>query len=431
MGNQLSQYNNRLTFDFDSYVRERDELAALFLSIGKDAAEHRQRKGTLQVVNGASGVVAGIAGAASLILAPVSMGASLPAGAAVTAATVGNSLTAASIASSTASYGFTRSVDRDIATRLHNLRHMIECIAKKDEEINSLLRASSVRHRAKGEGLIEIRASKKLCGVWEEWDLASDNQKKNSGFDLPLSIIKTQGIVFGTKSIIEGSKQMKEDNDIEQALTLTAQNLDMESAVLRGLESRFRYVSCITPRMGLPRGRLTYIDGGGGCSRIMVVSYYNSHTQQTEELKSDSSKCVLLPEGATMIKVHFMVKGNTTVKRVDRSVPGQPWTKSTDGKYETDVFDFDSGDGIDAAFVVRGVITHSRVEKAWDFGRHASEAPRIWEFWDNAQEECREVAPDIAARAALRLSDYEPCGMQLALCGACFEPDSSCFAQVA
>lgn len=457
MGNHLSlsQYNNKLSFDLDSYVRERDELAELFRSIKNDAAQHRQRKGKLQVVNGASGVAAGVAGAvgaASLLLAPATMGMSLiPTGA---AAIVNTSLTAASVTSSAAAYGYNRAVDRDIAKRLHNVRHIIECIAKKDEEVNSILlqraRAALNIPQSKEEGrrqpVVTMQACQKLCQVWREWDdlaaSSEEKRKKNVAFDLPMAIFQTQGILFGTKSIIQGSKRMKEkenndEDDIELALALTATNIAAESTVLRSMENQFRYLSCISPGTGLPRrGRLTYIDGGGGCSRVMVVCYYNIYEQATEELKSDSSNCIRLPEGATKIKVHFQVKGGNSVKKVNRSAHGQPWVKSSDGKYEVDVFDFDKGDGVDAAFVAKGTMTHSWIEKAWDFGRRqhgfASVEPREWEWWENAIEECKEVAPDIEARTADRASAVdESCGMQLVLCGACFETESTCLAPVA
>lgn len=416
MGFALSRLNNKLTFDYETYVLERDELARLLRDISSSAACHRQRKGALQVVNGASGVAAGVAGAVAIVTAPVAFGLSLPA----TAAIIGNSIAAASVASSAASCLHGRLVDGDIEQRLKNLRCLIDGIARKDEEINSLL--TCLRKGDASEPA--VKACRNLGRVWEEWDLSATDERKSMAYDLPVSVLKSQGIFFGTRSIIEGSKQVREEDDLESALACAADAIDEETAIVRKLEDRFRYLSCLPGERTIPRGRLTYVDGGGGCSRIMVVTFFDDMTRTTSTLKSDSTNVIRLPERATDVKVHFEVKGGKTVKKVDRPEPKQPWVKSAEsGKYETDVLDFDRGDGVDAAFVVKGSIAHSFVHKAWDFARHPSVEPRRWEWWENAGEECRELLPEIEARSLNRTRrEDEPCAMDL--CGSCFGQDA-------
>jgi hypothetical protein len=449
MGGTISHINNRLSFDFDSYIRERDELARLFHSLAEAATTHRQRKGTLQVVNGASGVAAGVAGAVAILTAPVTFGLTLPIGAAATAAIVGNSIMAASITSSAASYGYGHVVDVDIERRLHNLRYLIDCISEKDEQVNSLLRGLQMENPEpvlnepkkqkaepelkalqKNEAQPLLKACQRLKEQREEWDLSS--HEKSVAYDLPVSVFKNQGLVFGTHSIMKGSKQVQEEQYFETALKHTADTINEETAIIRNLENRFKFISCIPTERRLPRGRLTYVDGGGGCTRFMVVTVsLDGQKESAQVLKSDSTNVIRLPEGATNIKVHLQVMGGKTVKKVDRSHAKQPWVKSSSGEYEIDVFDFDHGDGVDAVFFAQGSITHSYVPKAWDFGRPSIVKPRKWEWWENAEEECRELLPDIETRAQDRTARYdnEPCG--LALCGSCFDEQDILLAPVA
>lgn len=134
MGTSLSRLNNKLSFDFDTYIQERDELARDLRGLATDAAWHRRVKGSWQVFQGASGVAAGLAGGLALATTPITFGLSLPV-VATTAAMVGSSISAASMASSAASYGYEHVVDKDIAKRLMNMRHVIFSIALKDKEI--------------------------------------------------------------------------------------------------------------------------------------------------------------------------------------------------------------------------------------------------------------------------------------------------------
>ena len=148
-------------------------------------------------------------------------------------------------------------------------------------------------------------------------------EKRPLVVDLPLSILKSQGLVFGTHSIIEGAQQFRQEDDVEKALTKAAEALENETTTIVALEKQFRYLSCVPGEQKLPRGRLTYIDLGGGCSRIMVASFYDNQNQ-AQVLKSESSNVLRLPDGATLVKVFFQVKGGPTVKKVNRSDPKQP-----------------------------------------------------------------------------------------------------------
>ena len=405
MGGSVSRLNNKLPFSFDDYVRERQELARDFRDIAKAAAEHRQKKGTLQVINGASGVTAGIAGGIALVLSPVTFGLSVPAAAAV--AIVSNSIAAASLTSSVASYGYGHSGDKDIAHRLQNLQCIMESISKKDEEVNRLL-ISMTKEQVKPV----VKACQKLHSIQQD----NNTDKRPVAYDLPLSVLKTQGIFLGTQSILQGAKQVKQQDELEKNLTHAADALDDETKAIRTLENQFRYLCCIPPERMRPRGRLTYIDGGGGCSRTMVATFVDGETQTT--LKSDSSNVLRLPEGAKSIRIYFQVNGGCTVKQVNRSDPKQPWVK-VDDKYQVDVFDLKYGDGVDAVFLVQGTMTHSFVKKAWDFGRRSPwERARTWEWWENAEDECKELLPDLEARIHRRSSSFdEPCGIA---CGSCF-----------
>lgn len=426
MGGTLSHINNKLSFDFDSYLYEREELANELRNISQAAASHRQLKGSLQVVNGASGIAAGIAGGVALVASPITFGLSLPV-AATTVAIVGHSITAASVAASAASYSYGHVVDKDIAKRLLNLSHTIHSIAKKDKEINFLMKGpqkeklpddssrnetSSTSENEQPETETGIKACQRLCNVWDEWDLAT-KENKTVGFDLPLSIIKSQGIVLGTSSIIEGSKQVLQEQELETALIQTANNIDKESATIRKLESSFQYLTCISSEKRLPRGRLTCIDGGGGC--VMVVTF--DHYGTNETLQSDSTNVIRLPEGVTNVKVHIRA-GSTPLKKVDRRDPKQPWIKSDSGEYQVDEFEFDHGDGVNAVFLVKGRnLMQGYVHKAWDFGRHPSVKPRSWEWWENAIEECKDLIPDLEARLTRVAYTNEPCGTgQIGLC---------------
>jgi len=404
-----------LIFSFDDYVQEREELASLFRDISKAATEHRQKKGTLQVINGASGVTAGVAGAVALALSPVTFGLSVPAAAVMTTAIVSNSIAAASLTSSVASYGYGRGGDEDITRRLQNLQCVMDSIAKKDAEINNLIKSLE---KDNVEPVVKACQQLRSGHVHEELD----KEKRPVHVDLPLSVLKSQGIFLGTHSIFEGAKQVREAQELETALMNAADALDEETRTIRTLKSQFKYLSCVPGERELPRGRLTYIDGGGGSSRIMVATFLDGEEETT--LKSDNSHVLFLPEGVTSVKVHFELSGGTTVKKINRSEPKQPWEKTDKNEYQVDVFDFDCGDGVDAVFMVKGTMNHSFVAKAWDFGRHPWATPRAWEWWENADTECKELVPELEKRLVNRNARYEPasgpCGLDLITCGSCF-----------
>lgn len=468
MGTSLSRLNNKLTFDFDTYIQERDELARDLRGLAADAAWHRRVKGSWQVLQGASGVAAGIAGGVALATAPITFGLSLPA-VATTAAIVGNSITAASLASSAASYGYGHVVDKDMAKRLVNMRHVIFSLAAKDKEISEFLSAkkcsakenneeqkaaesSATTIATKGHSsissslapsngnaheklstpssesppkhnteisdnstattskdsscakpkrkLVLIQACRRFCEAWDTLDLET-KEKKKIGFDFAVALVRSAGIVLGTNSILEGSKTVQEAHDLETALLQTAETLEKETEAIRQLDTR--YCSCLPQERKLPRGRLQYIDGGGG-QVDMIVHFDHCGTQ--ERLKSDSTKIIRLPEQATNVMVTFQDRSNKMVKRVDRASPRQDWVKNSSGNYELEVCDFEFADGADIIFVVKGTLTHAYIHKAWDFGLRRK--PRSWEWWENAAEECKELIPDVENRIATRYTSRPP-----------------------
>ena len=368
----LSHWNSKLSFDVASYLQDREELSILLRVIIKDASDHRNHKGKMAMVNGASGVAAGVVGMVALAAMPTTLGLTAP------LAIVGNSMAAASMASSAASYGYSHAVDKDVALRLHNLRCIVETIAKKDEEINVILKGfikqtnvetktiakeeipdiekeSKAKSEEKSNSYQQhekenkhfsvqiqqqpIQACHKLQVVCEQLDLAKlaeSTDLKSMAIELPVSVLNTQGIFMGTRSMIRGSKQIQTEEELEEGLASAADLLDQETHFLHSRECkrRFKYFKSITSQKSTATatkrgGRLTYIDGGGGCSRKMIVVFYDPRTKATVKLESDSSNVVRLSEGATNIQVHFVVKGagGKTVKRVDRAHPNQPWIK--------------------------------------------------------------------------------------------------------
>ena len=293
MGVLLAHWNNKLSFDLASYLEDREDLVKLLREIGHDASHHRSHKGTMAVVNGASGVAAGVVGIVALAAMPTTLGLTAP------LAVVGNSLAAANLASSAASYGYSQAVDKDVARRLYNLRYLVGTIAKKDEEINKILKRFwknkrndapkkliwENNHLERTDDMDEsmeqdpiqqqqpIQACHKLQLVCERLDvakLAESTDLKSLALELPVSVLNTQGIVMGTRSIIQGSKQIHTEEELEEGLVSTADLLDQETSFLRSRECkrRFKYFKSITSRRGgsittNKGGRLTYVDGGG------------------------------------------------------------------------------------------------------------------------------------------------------------------------
>jgi hypothetical protein len=263
---------------------------------------------------------------------------------------------------------------------------------------------------------VAIKACQTLCEVWHEWDLAS-KENKAVGFDLAVALVKSQGILMGTHSMIQGSKQVTEEHDLETALVSMADMIDRESLLIRQLD--LRYLSCIPTERRLPRARLMHLDGGGGQVTMVVTfhrGYLRGYLAPEETLKSDSTNSIRLPEGATKIAVQFVDRTGKVVKKVNRFAPQQPWVKSKDGKqHELEECTFDNGDGVDAVFVVKGCLTHAYIHKAWDFGRISE--PRSWEWWENVHEECKELLPNIEQRSRIvrstAIHNEAPCGLDL------------------
>jgi hypothetical protein len=293
----------------------------------------------------------------------------------------------------------------------------MDSISKKDEEINNII---------KGLEKENVEPVVKACHLLRSSNHVEklEDDKKPVHIDLPLSVLKSQGIFLGAHSIVEGTKQVQQEEELETALMETADALDNETRTIQSLKSQFKYLSCVPGEREIPRGRLTFIDSGGGCSRTLVTMVATFHVGDDETtLKSDSSNVLFLPKGATSVKVHFEFNSGQMVKKSDRSQPKQPWIKTEKNEFQVDEFDFESGDGVDAVFLVQGPVLHCVVAKAWDFGRHPWTTPRSWEWWENADKECKELVPTLEARLASRDSRYEdngPCGVDLITCGSCF-----------
>lgn len=124
MGAAISHCNNRLSFDFAEYVREREELSKRFREIIAASEQHRSQRKQFQGTT--SAVTAGVGCVVALVAAPATFGLSLvPAAAATTV--------------SAAAYGHGFVVNKDIVRQLENLQFMIDSISRKDKEVNSLL----------------------------------------------------------------------------------------------------------------------------------------------------------------------------------------------------------------------------------------------------------------------------------------------------
>ena len=481
MGTALSKVNNRLTFDFDNYVLEREELAQDLRCIAADASSHRQVHASWTILQGVSGVTAGVAGGLAIAVgaAPVTFGLSLPAATAVAAAIIAKSVTAASLVSSAASCLHSNVMDKDIAKRLQNLRHLIESIDHKDKEINLYFKenqqnketmksmdnkeekttnesekssredtkpTASLSHESEAKAnqtqlnekaeshdgdeskkSVKLSSSIETCKtdgainachyllqVWDEWDLASKESKTINGFDLGLAMMRSTGLVMGTHSIIQGTRDVMQPQDLETALIETASILDKESAAIRMLD--LRYLSCIPSERKLPRGRLLLVDGGGGQVKMQVT--YQNPLGVVETLQSDSTNAIRFPEGATDVKVTFVDRMGKTVNRVHRTDSKQPWVKDEKGQHVIEECTIGKTDGVDAVFVVKGGPTHAYIHKAWDFGRASyGKQPRDWEWWENAEQESKSLAPPLEQRKLSRETSIheQSCGILLCL----------------
>ena len=434
MGIATSRYlarlnTGRLSFDYDIYVAERRELAADLRSIAAAVQQHRYLQGSWQMAQGTAGLTAGLAGSVALLAAtPVVAGVAT----AAICSLVGKSVAAASLASSAAKYTHGHVVDKDIAARLRNLHHIIESIAQKDDEMNRYfvvvakktnvesspqssfisactddvtLDENAVDNQtAKDTPQAAICACRALCKIWQDQDLASQKEKQIQILDLAVALMSSSGVVMGAHSIVQGHKRVRAADSLETALQQTADALDYETAEICKLD--LRYLQCIPVPRQLPRGRLLHLDGGNGQVTMMVTFDHGPSASRVTTLKSDSTRSIRLPYGATNVRVTFQDLAGKPVHKVDRAHPQQPWIKDETGKPVCEECTFASGDGVDAVFVVKGSLTHAYIHMAWDFGRSSlltdassspplssspsssssSSSPREWEWWGNAEE---------------------------------------------
>lgn len=226
-----------------------------------------------------------------------------------------------------------------------------------------------------------IRACQALCQVWQDLVAQEDNQIKV--VDLVVALVQSSSVILSAKSVIDGHVKTRQAHNLETALLQTADALDYETVAIEKLD--LRYLRCIpTPRQ-LPRGRLLHIDGGNG-QVTMMVTFDDDGSLDSTTLTSDSTRSIRLPYGATNVRVTFRDMAGKPVHKVDRANPQQPWIKDEKGRPILEECTFDTGDGVDAAFVVKGSLAHAYIHKAWDFGRDATKTPRSWEWWDDVDD---------------------------------------------
>uniref|UniRef100_A0A7R9ZHG1 Uncharacterized protein n=1 Tax=Pseudictyota dubia TaxID=2749911 RepID=A0A7R9ZHG1_9STRA len=176
------------------------------------------------------------------------------------------------------------------------------------------------------------------------------------------------GIGCGIWDMTSGIKNIRNESDFEKKFVKYVEALQAQCQLIRQHETSFR------SNRG-KRGRLTYINGGGGCARQMLVSY---RTVENEKMAIESNSVVSLPEGAHDVKVRFCVTGGSMAWQVDRHDPKQPWTEPC----KAEIIKIPKADGVDVVFELHGTSQHSYVHKAWDFSKSAScSSPREnWEW---------------------------------------------------
>lgn len=86
-----------------------------------------------------------------------------------------------------------------------------------------------------------------------------------------------------------------------------------------------------------------------------------------------------LPAGARDIQLRFNVFGGAKVCQVNRHTNNE-WVYES-GEKVPEVFDFASGDSVNAVFRIAGTSLRSYVAHAYDFGRPPGTEPRPWESW--------------------------------------------------
>jgi len=177
------------------------------------------------------------------------------------------------------------------------------------------------------------------------------------------------GVLGGIWDMHSGAKKIQNEDDFEKKLAEFAKVLRAQCVLIR------KYEACFS-RKGEKCGRLTYINGGGGCARDMLVSYLTAKNESVEVI-SDESHVVVLPEGARSISVRFSVQGGSMAWKVNRHDPKQPWIVPS----EEEEINIRNADGVNAVFELRGTSQHSYMHEAWDFGKN-SKSNSSREYWE-------------------------------------------------
>lgn len=157
-------------------------------------------------------------------------------------------------------------------------------------------------------------------------------------------------------------------------------------------------------------GRLR-MEANTSCFRYMTADFKDVSGASRTICTYDLEGCgwyncdVEIPSGARDLRVRFDVLGGARVFKVYRQ-KGNEWAHEG-GEYPQEVFDFETGDGVNAVFRIVGTSLRSYVAQAYDFGRKSGAPPRPWEWWSEDNEDTdtdaacyRQRAPQPSATAS-------------------------------
>lgn len=168
--------------------------------------------------------------------------------------------------------------------------------------------------------------------------------------------------------------------------------------------------SALPPPAGaLAPGRVR-MEGNCSCFRYMTLDFQDASGVPGTLSSYNAPGCgwytavLELPASAKDIQLRFSVFGGAKVCQVNRLASNE-WVYDG-GEKVPEVFDFASGDGINAVFRIAGTSLRSYVSHAYDFGRPPGVEPRPWESWgtDEQQVLVDAKAYNDARRASLAAS---------------------------
>lgn len=149
------------------------------------------------------------------------------------------------------------------------------------------------------------------------------------------------------------------------------------------------------------------MEGNSSCFRFMTLDFQDASNARGTLSSYDAPGCgwytavLELPAGVRNVQVRFNVFGGASVCQVDRFASNE-WVYDGGDKLQ-EVFDFATGDGVNAVFRIAGTSLRSYVSHAYDFGRLPGIDPRSWEWWgaDDQQVLVDGKAYNTARRASL------------------------------